>query len=168
MITPDGRDLIKRSWKLCVVPGDPEYNLAYDTLTSRATRKNLRTYLKEDPILANEIKARLGSCVLEELPGDIPETGDIAEGEDVGDDIGDDTDVSLTDVIRVALGDGLAPVARSEFDVDRAGESEDGGLSAANEEDDIWAYDDQGHMWNDLKAGPAPENQDANSDDDES
>lgn len=149
-----------QSWKLSVVPGEPQYNLAYDTLTSRGTRKSLRTYLKEDPILADEIKARLGSCDLEDLPDDIPAAGGVTENEEPADD-GDDTDVPLTAVIRAALGESLATPAPSHLEVDKVAEREDGGgLAAANEEDDVWAYNDQGQRWNEVGApGGTPGNE---------
>ncbi|KAJ7035961.1 hypothetical protein C8F04DRAFT_1181741 [Mycena alexandri] len=136
--TPDGRDVITRSWKQCVVPGKPEYDLSYATLTSKATRKALRAYLKTDTILADEIKARLGSSKLPPLPDDLPTTGVIVENNPDGDIHGDDSDVPLSDVIRVALGEGLVSPAPSDFEVTKSSVSEDGpGLTAANEEDDI-------------------------------
>ncbi|KAJ7705055.1 hypothetical protein B0H17DRAFT_1193530 [Mycena rosella] len=164
MVTLDGRNLIKQSWKLCVVPGKPQYKLEYETLTSRATHKSLCAYLKTDRILADEIKARLGSCDLEDLPDNVPEAGGIAENEEDEPD-GDDTDVSLADVIRDALGDGLATPARSDLEVDKAGQSEDGGgLAAANEEDNIWAYNDQGRKWTEV--GAPVEQNDSDMDED--
>jgi hypothetical protein len=30
LLTPDSRDIIKRSWEMCVVPDKPEYNLSYE------------------------------------------------------------------------------------------------------------------------------------------
>ncbi|KAJ6579765.1 hypothetical protein B0H10DRAFT_1962832 [Mycena sp. CBHHK59/15] len=59
---------LSHALEVCVVPGKPEYNLSYASLTSRATRKALREYLKTDPTLANEIKQRCGATHLDELP----------------------------------------------------------------------------------------------------
>ncbi|KAJ7178437.1 hypothetical protein C8R43DRAFT_942122 [Mycena crocata] len=104
----------------CVVPGKEHYNLSYECLTSRSTRRALREYLKTDPTLAEEIKARCGATHLDKLPLDIP-TGpeDSLSESDLDRDIlnNDDSDVPLADVVHE-------------------------GLSATNEEEDIWAFDD--------------------------
>jgi hypothetical protein len=133
------------------VPGKPEYNLSYETLTSRATRKALRTYLKEDKIFAEEIKARLGSSTLPDIPDDLPTTGGLQE-EDLDSDIeGDDSDVALADVIRDALGDGLPTPDRSVLEVASATQDEDtGALTAGTEDDNIWAYNDHGQKWSEV------------------
>jgi hypothetical protein len=101
--------------------------------------------------LAEEIKARLGANALDDLPGDVTASGNVQEADLDGDIDGDDSDVALTDVIRISLGDGLATPARSGLDVATAGEDEDSGrLAAANEEDDIWSYNDQGRKWSEV------------------
>jgi hypothetical protein len=101
--------------------------------------------------LAEEIKARLGSSALEDLPSDIPTSGRLDEEDLDGNIDGDDSDVALTDVIRASLGNNLADPPRSELEVSVAGENEDGGgLAAANEEDDIWSYNDQGQRWTEV------------------
>jgi hypothetical protein len=62
--TADGRDIISKSWAKCVVPGKPEYNLSYACLSSRSSQRDLRKYLQQDTILAEEIKSRLGAINL--------------------------------------------------------------------------------------------------------
>ncbi|KAJ7743728.1 hypothetical protein DFH07DRAFT_777341 [Mycena maculata] len=176
LTSPDGRCIVKRSWELCVVPDKPAYNLSYECLTSRETRKALDKYLEEDTILADEIRARVGARTPPSAAVDIgiEPTVEITDGDDVPDDqqdqefdeIEDDADVPLPEVvdrvlrIRVRNATGRY-VARCAIQAE--GES---GLSAADAEEDIWAYNDQGELW--TKAGtPAEESssEDENSDD---
>lgn len=143
--------------------------MSYETLTSKSTHKALHAYLKQDSIFAEEIRARLGDNAVDSLPDDIP-VGGRREEEDLDGDIdGDDTDVVLTDVIRTALGDGLANPPHSNLEVSMASKNEDGdGLVAANEEDDIWAYNDQGVKWKEVgmagetEGGAGDESDDSN------
>jgi hypothetical protein len=64
----------------------------------------------------------------------------------------DDSDVPLISVVRDALGDGLnapstmVPVSTAAHDT----ESE--GMSATNDEGDIWVFDDPGQTWVDIGA----------------
>ncbi|KAJ7903979.1 hypothetical protein B0H13DRAFT_1881992 [Mycena leptocephala] len=141
--TPQGEDIIKQSWEKCVVPGKPEYNLSYKSLTSRATRKALHKYLKEDPTLANEIE-------------DSPHP----EG-DLDTEVNhDDYDVPLTDVVHDALGTG-SHMPATTVPVTMANDPEFEGLSATNIEEDIWALDDQGRKWTEIGAPVEEELDDA-------
>ncbi|KAJ7506418.1 hypothetical protein B0H11DRAFT_1903792 [Mycena galericulata] len=164
MTTPDGRDLVARAWKLCVVPGKPEYNFSYENFSSRATRKALRQYLQRDSTLADAIKARVGSWELPELPDDLPESGSRAEEED--DEEGDDTDVSLAAVIHASLGEGLSAPARSRFEVERAEANDENRsrLTAGGEEEDVWSYDDEGRKWSEVGVPAAAQDEGAESD----
>ncbi|KAJ6535204.1 hypothetical protein DFH09DRAFT_890084, partial [Mycena vulgaris] len=83
---PDGREIVKRSWELCIIPGKPQYNLSYECLTSRETRKALRKYLQQDTILPAEIRARL-------TPSDEPPTTPADAGITPGSEITDGDDV---------------------------------------------------------------------------
>lgn len=140
-----------QAWKKCVVPGKPQYDLSYENLTSHATRKALRAYLKQDSVLAEEIKARIGSCDLPNLPGDASSDARAEEEEEEEDD-GDDTDVSLGAVIEAALGKGLVAPVRSHLEVERVEADADNplALTAATEEEDVWAYNDQGQKWSTI------------------
>ncbi|KAJ6513471.1 hypothetical protein C8R45DRAFT_1050224 [Mycena sanguinolenta] len=150
----DGQAVIKRSWEKCVVPGKPQYNLSYQCLTSRESRKALREYLKKDPTLANEIKDRCGATHLDRLPLDLPNgpADTLPESNIDNDDTHDDSDVPLSTVLHDALGDGLnspstvLPVSTAAYD------TESGVMSATNDEEDIWGYDDSGRKWADLGA----------------
>ncbi|KAJ7434456.1 hypothetical protein B0H11DRAFT_2235573 [Mycena galericulata] len=110
--------------------------------------KALRQYIQRDSTLADEIKARVGSWELPELPDDLPESGSRAEEEE-DDEEGDDTDVSLAAVIHASLGEGLSAPARSRFEVERAEANDENRsrLTAGGEEEDVWSYDDEGRKW---------------------
>ncbi|KAK6997237.1 hypothetical protein R3P38DRAFT_3624476 [Favolaschia claudopus] len=149
--TEQGRAVIKRSWEKCIVPGKPEYNLSYESLTSRAARKALRKYLETDSTLADEIRARCGATHLNKLPLDIPEADDSLPESNLDNEVNhDDYDVPLADVVRESLGDGLSAPSTS-LPVSAAGpDPETEGLSATNDEEDIWAFDDQGRNWKEI------------------
>ncbi|KAF8216707.1 hypothetical protein K438DRAFT_1747890 [Mycena galopus ATCC 62051] len=105
---------------------------------------------KEDKIISDEIKARLRSSTLPDTPNDLPTGASIHEDLD-GDIEADDSDVALTDVIRDALGDGLLMPAHSRLEVAEAIQDQDSsGLTAGNEDEDIWAYNDQGQKWTEV------------------
>ncbi|KAJ6450731.1 hypothetical protein C8R47DRAFT_1084330 [Mycena vitilis] len=152
----DGKTVIKRSWEKCVVPGKPEYNLSYECLTSRESRKALRAYLKKDPTLANEIRDRCDATHLDRLPLDLPDDPEHGPESNLDkdlDDNQDDSDVPLINVLRDTLGDGLnAPPTALPVTSTAARETESEGMSATNVEEDIWAFDDQGRKWADIEA----------------
>ncbi|KAK6980814.1 hypothetical protein R3P38DRAFT_2808824 [Favolaschia claudopus] len=112
----------------------------------RAARKALRKYLETDSTLADEIRARCGATHLNKLPLDIPEADDSLPESNLDNEVNhDDYDVPLADVVRESLGDGLSAPSTS-LPVSAAGpDPETEGLSATNDEEDIWAFDDQGH-----------------------
>ncbi|KAK7036323.1 hypothetical protein R3P38DRAFT_2414207, partial [Favolaschia claudopus] len=148
--SPDGRDIVKRAWELCTVPGKPEYNLSYACLTSRATRRALEKYLEEDSVLADEIRDRVGRRTLPENPADLdinPEAANITDGDDVpedqrsdGDEIEDDADVPLPVVVDRVLRVRIKDSRTGKYIARHAVQAEDeNGLSAADAEEDIWA-----------------------------
>ncbi|KAF8205883.1 hypothetical protein K438DRAFT_1963657 [Mycena galopus ATCC 62051] len=150
----DGEAIIKRSWEKCVVPGKLQYNLSYECLTSRESRKALREYLKKDPTLTNEIKDRCGATHLDRLPLDLPNVPEdtLPESNLNGNDNHDDSDVPLVTVLRDALGAGLTALQTTLPVSTAAHDPESAGMSATNDEEDIWAFDDQGRKWADIEA----------------
>ncbi|CAK5275046.1 unnamed protein product [Mycena citricolor] len=149
--TSAGHDLIKQAWAKCIVP-EKTYNLSYETLTSRTSRKALREYLKTDRILAEEIKARCGSVNLPLLPNDLPANRqDVPEGDldadGHGDGISDDADVPVEAVIQHVFSDSEP----------KASDGDEGTttLSSNRDEENIWAYNDKGEKW--AVAGPPTE-----------
>jgi hypothetical protein len=140
---------------MCVGPDKPQYNLSYQCLTSKETRKALRKYLETDPILAEEIRALVGPRIQSTPPVDIGMSGiNITDGDDVPeaeqdqeeDDIDDDTGVALLVVVdrilRVRVHDSSGRwVAKTGVEMD--GEAR---ISAGNAEEDIWAYNPRGEL----------------------
>ncbi|KAJ7844315.1 hypothetical protein B0H13DRAFT_1908964 [Mycena leptocephala] len=68
------------------------------------------------------------------------------------DDNHDDSDVPLISVVRDALGNRLNAPSTTLPVSTAARESESEGMSAINDEEDIWAFDDQGQKWADIGA----------------
>ncbi|KAF8207758.1 hypothetical protein K438DRAFT_1755176 [Mycena galopus ATCC 62051] len=130
------------------------------------TRKALRKYLENNTILAEEIKARLGSRAQPLPPSDIGinDGTDITDGDGIPEDeqdeeadgIEDNTGVPLPVVVdrvlRVRVQDNTGCwVAKVGIHAD--GEAR---FSAGDAEEDIWAYNPQGELW--TKGGiPADE-----------
>jgi hypothetical protein len=110
--------------------------------------------LKDDPTLAEEIKARCGATHLDKLPLDLPEgpADSVLESNLDDDDNQDDSDVPLGEIVRDALGAGLDAPSTS-LPVSAAAQDIEGtGMCATNDEEDIWAFDDQGRKWVDIGA----------------
>ncbi|KAJ6621541.1 hypothetical protein B0H10DRAFT_1945349 [Mycena sp. CBHHK59/15] len=119
-------------------------------------------------ILAEEIKARLGSCAEPLPPSDIGininDDGDVGsedeQDQDV-DDIDDDSGVSLLvvfdRVLRVRVQD---PSGRwvAKVGVHTDGEAR---ISAGDAEEDIWAYNPRGELW--AKGGVPADDSDSES-----
>ena len=156
-----GRFIVQRSWEKCEVPEKPKYNLSYECLTSRESRKALRKYLQEDKILAEEIKARMGSIDLQDLPADNPnplavDMEDCGELNDNDDLVGshqpeDDSDVRLSQVIEAALGLRVNAVHAEFVAKSVIEEDPQQGLSTADAAEDIWSFNDRGEMWTNLE-----------------
>jgi hypothetical protein len=110
--------------------------------------------LKKDPTLTNEIREQCGATHLDRLPLDLPNGPEdtLPESNLDKDDDHDDSDVPLITVVHDALGDGLSapsttlPVSTAARDIEHQG------MSATNDEEDIWAFDDQGRKWADIEA----------------
>ncbi|KAF7333374.1 DDE superfamily protein [Mycena venus] len=159
LASPEGREIIKRSWLKCEVPGKPQYNLSYDCLTSRDTRKALRKYLQEDKILADEIKERLGSVTLPSLAvgeTDVEQLEDCGDLPDDDDRMGlhqpeDDSDVPLSEVVKSAMGLIVAGQSRELSAKKVIEENPVDGLSTADAEEDVWAFNDEGRMWTSIE-----------------
>ncbi|KAF8153458.1 hypothetical protein K438DRAFT_1778213 [Mycena galopus ATCC 62051] len=114
-------------------------------------------YTIENEHVPDKIKARLGSSTLPDTPNDLPTGASIHE---------EDLDGDIEDVIRDALGDGLPTPARSRLEVAEAihGDQDSGGLTAGNEDDDIWAYNDQGQKWTEVGIPSAKSGSEAEDD----
>lgn len=160
LISPAGHQIVTRSWAKCEVPDKPKYNLSYECLTSRDSRKALRKYLIEDKILADEIKARMGSIDLPDLPadGDISPEGidDCGELRDDDERVGthqpeDDTDIPLGEVVQVALGIHIDPPQGGLVSTHVIEEDPAKGLSTADAEENIWSFNDRGEMWTSIE-----------------
>lgn len=170
LTSPEGRDIVKRAWERCVVPGKAEYNLGYPCLSSRESRKALRKYLQTDKILADEIKARLGAITLPDTPtdGGIVDTeitdGIDAEDKELEDDEPtDDSDIPLADVVLDALGLRVDAPTHT-YNTRRSTTKSSGGLVAADAAEDIWAFNNEGRLWEDV--GAPVEKSDSESEED--
>jgi hypothetical protein len=178
LTTPEGQEIVKRSWEKCVVPDKSQYNLSYECLSSRDTRKALRQYLKDDKIFMEEIKARMGSVTLPDLPSDgglgreqMEDCGDIPDDDDRvglhGLQPEDDSDIPLAQVVKGALGiqvggpsvDLTAKLVIEENSIE--------GLSTADAEEDIWAFNDKGQMWTKIEEFSARSGDGVDDDDSE-
>ncbi|CAK5261843.1 unnamed protein product [Mycena citricolor] len=150
--TSEGRDLIKQAWAKCVVP-DKTYDLSYETLTSRASRKALREYLKTDRILADEIKARCGAIDLPDLPADITTTKEVDEADldrdAEGEGLVDDSALSTEAVIAHIFSKDTAEKAD--------GHAVRSVLTPTIDEEDVWAYNNAGEKWSVI--GPPMEDE---------
>ncbi|KAJ7234273.1 hypothetical protein C8J57DRAFT_1249415 [Mycena rebaudengoi] len=161
----------ERSWELCIVPDKPQYNLSYECLTSRDTRKALRKYIQEDKVLADEIRARVGPATLPDAPEDlglatsagITDDGEVAEEDlEEEDEVYDDSDVPLAAVVDRVLRVRVRNPA-GQLVAKRTIDSEsDEGLISGDAEEDIWAYKSNGELW--TKVG-ATEREESNSED---
>ncbi|KAF7372598.1 DDE superfamily protein [Mycena venus] len=175
LASPEGREIIKRSWLKCEVPGKPQYNLSYDCLTSRDTRKALRKYLQEDKILADEIEERLGSVSLPSLAvgeTDIEQLEDCGDLPDDDDRVGlhqpeDDSDVPLSEVVESAMGLVVAGQSRELSAKKVIEENPVEGLSTADAEEDVWAFNDEGRMWTSIEEIAAKSRPEEHGDSDE-
>ncbi|KAJ6512299.1 hypothetical protein DFH09DRAFT_941594 [Mycena vulgaris] len=157
LTTPEGRTIVQRSWEKCVVPDKPKYNLSYECLSSRDSRKALRAYLKTDKTIADEIKARLGSISLADLPDDTEDENQPEDCSHLADDDErggthqpeDDSDVPLAGVVAGALGIRMNTRSQARTLAAKKVIEEDAtqGLSTADAEEDIWAFNDHCKMY---------------------
>ncbi|KAI0692456.1 hypothetical protein BC835DRAFT_1416570 [Cytidiella melzeri] len=146
---PDGRDLIKMSWRKSKAK---EWCLSEKCLTSKAARSALNDYLKCDPSLRDEIEARLGTVrgLDDTQPSDENEIDHFVD---------DDSDVPLSAVINETVGQRVSEhTERAKFTVNSITRGDAGlGLVAAGPDEDVWQFDDEGQRWIDTGELPAEE-----------
>ncbi|KAJ3966366.1 hypothetical protein EV361DRAFT_575251 [Lentinula raphanica] len=133
MKTLDGQDLVKKAWaKSTTAKG---YNLSAECLTSKHSVAALNAYLRSDKTLYDEIEQRCGQVL------GISDESAVEADTDFHGDIQDDVDVAFSDVVADTFKENSP---RTET-----------GLVSSAEEEDIWAYDDNGNLWS--KTGFLPE-----------
>ena len=127
-----------------------EWNFLGECLTSKKAQTALNNYLRSHPQLRKEIEDRTGVVHgLEE-----PDARNVA----MEDDCPDDSDVPSSLVIQEVLGinisatEGDANMTETHVSVARVDES--GGLIAATEEEDIWAWNNGERWGNELPTVP--------------
>ncbi|KAL0569111.1 hypothetical protein V5O48_012860 [Marasmius crinis-equi] len=133
---PDGRDLIFKAWKNSTAKN---WNLSAECLTSKEAQTALKTYLKSDKDLFTEIQNRCG--LVHGMGESEMSEESCAEADIDAEHIEDDTDVPLAEVVSEML------QPRNEAGQHAYRRGDHGGLVAAAEEEDVWAYDDTGRPW---------------------
>lgn len=130
-----------------------EWNLSGPVVTSKKAKRALRIYMQENPDFLKEIEDKIGEINLDAIaPEPLPEKAcEFSINEDY-----DDSDVPLRAVAQQALGVTLShtePEESGSFCVlptsvveERAG----GFLRGDGDEEDIWAYREDGSRWIDV------------------
>ena len=138
---------IYQAWERCTTK---EWNFSGECLTSKKAQTALNNYLCSHPQLRKEIEDRTGVVHgLEEL-----DARDVA----MEDDCPDDSDVPSSLVIQEVLGINISATEgdanMTETHVSAARVDESGGLIAATEEEDIWAWNNGERWGNELPTVP--------------
>ncbi|KAK1221287.1 hypothetical protein PQX77_015907 [Marasmius sp. AFHP31] len=116
------------------------WNLSAECLTGKEAQTALKAYLKSDKDLFTEIENRCGLVRGMDVDSEIP-AGPSAEADIDAGHIEDDTDVPLAEVISEMW------EPRDEAGESGYRHSEHGGLVADGEDEDVWAYNDNGSLW---------------------
>ncbi|KAJ7847283.1 hypothetical protein B0H13DRAFT_2362545 [Mycena leptocephala] len=139
-----------------ITPEDVVFSSSYPILRDASVRAcvDLYAWLESADGEAVIKRARCGATHLDRLPLDIPDGPEdtLPESNLDDDDNHDDSDVPLISVVRDALGDRLNAPSTTLPVSTAAHESESKGMSTINDEEDIWAFDDQGWKWADIGA----------------
>jgi len=131
-----------QAWEQCTAK---EWNLSAECLTSKKARAALNDYLCSHPHLHDEIEKRMGT-----VHG--------IETMESADDSNDDTDVPSSAIIQDELGIAVFGADQASDCVVRTRkDAEHGGLVAADEDEDVWAFNN-GEKWGDEP--PADEGDD--------
>ncbi|KAJ3514067.1 hypothetical protein NLJ89_g2589 [Agrocybe chaxingu] len=142
LLGPDGRDLIKKSWVKSVAKN---WNLSEACLTSKEAQIALKEYLRKDSALHDEIASRMGA-VLGLDDGQPPREADMDHAAN------DDTDIPIQAVISDAVESPevdaipLDDTNQGSYLVHCVKRTDDG-LVAGAEEEDVWAYGENGLKW---------------------
>ncbi|KAG6855511.1 hypothetical protein H0H87_001802 [Tephrocybe sp. NHM501043] len=133
MQTLRGRENVQKvgvyfhAWQKSIVK---EWCLSEECLTSCKAQTALNAFLRGDPMLRNEIGARIGRVqgLADGLENDIDHTQD------------DDTDLSVDSILQ---------------DMHKPSTSTDNSRpEAQNDEENVWAYNDAGDRWSEVGALP--------------
>ena len=113
-----------------------EWNLSAECLTSKKARTALNDYLCSHPHLHDEIENQMGTVHSIKTMGST-------------NDSNDDTDVPSSAIIQDALGIVVSGADQSSDCIVRTRkDAEHGGFIAADEGENVWAFDD-GEKWGD-------------------
>jgi hypothetical protein len=127
---------VQQAWSKCSAK---EWSLSETCLTSKQAHTALKEFLKTDQTLHKEIQDRLGA--VQGLEDNVVPLEDDYDHHSL-----DDTSVSLQSVISATL----AAVPGQEVV----------GLTATNQEEDVWSYNENGELWTDTGTLPTVEDSD--------